>query len=198
MSWYQVIQDKVYKTFRRLVSPLVNFFAKRGTPPWAISLMGMLLTLLSFILMYRGWMRVAGGFVLFAALWDTLDGEVARLQGSESKKGAFLDSVLDRFSEFTVFLGFFLFLNLSRLDKVFLFALLFSSLAVSYIRARAEGIGIECKVGIFDRPLRVTILGIALVIIPDYMEWVLRLLLVGTSFTAVHRFVYVLTRKKVS
>lgn len=136
--------------------------------------------------------------MLFAALWDTLDGEVARLQGSESKKGAFLDSVLDRFSEFTVFLGFFLFLNLSRLDKVFLFALLFSSLAVSYIRARAEGIGIECKVGIFDRPLRVTILGIALVIIPDYMEWVLRLLLVGTSFTAVHRFVYVLTRKKVS
>jgi CDP-diacylglycerol--glycerol-3-phosphate 3-phosphatidyltransferase len=198
LSWYQGIQDKIYKWFRWLVSPMVRFFVRLGTPPWAVSLMGILFTLLSFVFMYRGWVRGSGAVILFAAVWDTLDGEVARAQGKESPKGAFLDSVLDRLSEFVVFLGIFLFMNLSGFDSIMLFALLFTSLTVSYVRARAEGVGIACKVGIFDRALRITILGAALIIIPQYMRWVILFLLAGTAFTVVHRFVYVLTRRKKS
>ncbi len=173
---------------------MVRFFVRLGTPPWAVSLLGILFTLLSVVFMYRGWIRGAGAVMLFAAIWDTIDGEVARAQGKESAKGAFLDSVLDRLSEFVVFLGILLFMDLSGLDSILLFALLFTSLAVSYIRARAEGVGIPCKVGIFDRALRITILGASLVIIPQYMRWVILFLLAGTTFTVIHRFVYVLTR----
>lgn len=171
-------------------------------PPSVITVAGILFTGLAFVLMYRGyssgilvWMRAAGGVILFAAAWDTLDGEVARASGKSSSKGAFLDSVLDRVSEFIIFLGLFLFFNLSGLDSVLLFALLFTSYSISYIRARAEGVGIECKIGVFDRSTRVLIIGVALIAIPSNMNWVIRALLLGTAITAIRRFIYVLTRK---
>lgn len=174
-------------------------------PPAVISVAGLLFTGVAFVLLYRGWsaengwgwMRAAGGVMLFAAIWDTLDGEVARSRNIASAKGAFLDSVLDRLSEFIIYLGLFLFLGFSRFDSILLFAFLFTSLAVSYVRARAEGVGIDCKVGLFDRPLRVFIIGATLIAIPQYMNWVTRLLLAGTFATALRRFIYVLSRKKI-
>lgn len=202
MSWYREIRDKVYAGFRWLLSPLVKGFVRLEMPPAVISAAGILFTGVAFILMYRGyasgvygWMRAAGGVILFAAAWDTVDGEVARALGKTSPKGAFLDSVLDRLSEFIIFLGIFLFFGFSKLDCALLFALLFASYSISYIRARAEGVGIACKVGVFDRPTRVFVIGVALIAIPEYMNWVIRGLLAGTAFTAARRFIYVLTRK---
>lgn len=177
-------------------------FVRLEMPPAVISAAGILFTGVAFILMYRGyasgamgWMRAAGGVILFAAVWDTVDGEVARALGRTSPKGAFLDSVLDRLSEFIIFLGIFLFFGFGKLDCALLFALLFASYSISYVRARAEGVGIACKVGVFDRPTRVFVIGVALIAIPEYMNWVIRGLLVGAVFTAARRFIYVLTRK---
>jgi CDP-diacylglycerol--glycerol-3-phosphate 3-phosphatidyltransferase len=202
LSWYRETRGKIYEGFRWLVSPLVKAFVKVGMPPSVISIAGILFTGVAFVLMYRGhtsgilgWIRAAGGVILFAAAWDTLDGEVARALGKASSKGAFLDSVLDRVSEFVIFLGLFLFFNLSGLDSALLLALLFTSYTISYIRARAEGVGIECKVGVFDRATRVFIIGVALIAIPNYMNWIVRGLLLGTAITAIRRFIYVLTRK---
>lgn len=173
-------------------------------PPAVISVAGLLFTGVAFVLLYRGWladtgwgwMRAAGAVILLAAVWDTLDGEVARARNITTAKGAFLDSVLDRVSEFTIFLGLLLFLKFSTFDSILLFTLLFTSLAVSYIRARAEGVGIDCKVGLFDRPLRVVIIGVALIALPQYMNWIVRFLVLGTFATALQRFIHVLTRKE--
>ncbi len=205
MSWYRETRSKIYDAFRWLVSPLVRAFVYLHMPPWVISLAGILFTGVALVFMYRaslsgslGWMRAAGGVVLFAAAWDTVDGEVARARGKASAKGAFLDSVLDRASEFIIFLGLFLFFNLSQLDSALLFGLLFASYSISYVRARAEGVGIECKVGVFDRATRVLIIGVALLAIPQYMNWIIRGLLLGSVFTALRRFIYVLTKKACS
>ncbi len=202
MSWYRETRSKVYTGFRWLLSPLVKAFVRLEMPPAVISAAGILFTGVAFILMYRGyassaigWMRAAGGVILFAAAWDTLDGEVARALGKTSLKGAFLDSVLDRFSEFIIFLGIFLFFGFGKLDCALLFALLFASYSISYVRARAEGVGIDCSVGVFDRATWVFIIGVALIAIPAHMNWVIRGLLLGTMLTAIRRFVYVLTRK---
>jgi len=202
LSWSLETRGKVYAGFRWLVSPLVKSFVRLGMPPAVISMAGILFTGVAFILMYRGyasgvsgWMRAAGGVILFAAAWDIVDGEVARALGKASAKGAFLDSVLDRVSEFIIFLGIFLFFDFGKLDSALLFALLFASYSISYVRARAEGVGIHCKVGFFDRPTRVFIIGVALIAIPSYMNWVIRGLLAGAAFTAARRFIYVLTRK---
>jgi phosphatidylglycerophosphate synthase len=202
LSWYREIRGKIYEGFRWLVSPLVKAFVRLRMPPSVITVAGILFTGVAFVLMYRGhasgvlgWIRAAGVVILFAAAWDTLDGEVARALGKASSKGAFLDSVLDRISEFIIFAGLFLFFNLNGLDSALLFALLFTSYSISYIRARAEGVGIECKVGVFDRATRVIIIGVALIAIPNYMNWVIRGLLLGTTITAIRRFIYVLTRK---
>jgi CDP-diacylglycerol--glycerol-3-phosphate 3-phosphatidyltransferase len=172
-------------------------------PPSAVSAAGLLFTGIAVVLMYRwfisaspGWLRAAGAVILFAASWDTVDGELARATGKTSAKGAILDAVFDRVSEFIIFLGLVLFMGFSKLDCTLLFALLFASYSISYIRARAEGVGIECTIGIFDRATRVIIIGAGLILLPRYMNWVMRLLLVGTSVTAVRRFVYVLSRRK--
>lgn len=173
-------------------------------PPAAVSVAGLLFTVIAFVLMYRGstaglgWMRASGAVILFAAAWDTVDGEVARARGKSSPKGAFLDSILDRVSEFVVLLGMLLFFDLGKLDTALVFALLFASYSISYIRARAEGVGIECTVGVFDRATRVVLIGAALIIIPQYINWVLRALLAGTTFTAVRRFIHVLASGKKS
>ena len=202
MSWYRETRSKIYTGFRWLLSPLVKGFVRLEMPPAVISAAGILFTGVAFILMYRGyasgaigWMRAAGGVILFAAAWDTVDGEVARALGKTSPKGAFLDSVLDRLSEFIIFLGIFIFFGFDKLDCALLFALLFVSYSISYIRARAEGVGIDCSVGVFDRATRVFIIGVALIAIPVHMNWVIRGLLLGTLLTAIRRFVYVLTRK---
>jgi len=91
--------------------------------------------------------------------------------------------------------GLQLFFGFGKLDCALLFALLFVSYSISYIRARAEGVGIDCSVGVFDRATRVFIIGVALIAIPVHMNWVIRGLLLGTLLTAIRRFVYVLTRK---
>lgn len=203
MSWFRDVRSKIYDGFRWFLSPVVKFLVFLKIPPSVITVIGVLITAVAVILMWlatlhgdgRVWMRVAGGVILFAAAWDTLDGEVARSLGRTSPKGAFLDSVFDRVSEFIVYLGLFLFAGLGALDKTLLFALLFTSLAISYIRARAEGVGIECKVGLFDRATRIIILGVALITVPMYLNWIIRALLAGTFLTATRRFSHVLRSK---
>lgn len=205
MSWYRETRSKVYQGFRWLVSPLVKLFVAVNTPPSVLTVFGIVITGVAFFFLYLGsldqgwlWERIAGGVILFAAAWDTIDGEVARARGRASAKGAFLDSVLDRLSEFIVFLGLFTFAGFGQLDLILLFALVFTSYSISYTRARAEGVGIECPVGVFDRATRIFVIGLGLIAVPMYANWIVRALLLGTTATAIRRFVYVLTRKQSS
>ncbi|HET7899286.1 MAG TPA: CDP-alcohol phosphatidyltransferase family protein [Flavisolibacter sp.] len=109
-------------------------------------------------LSYVGW---AGGLILFAGLFDMLDGQVARIGKMSSSFGAFLDSVLDRYSELFMFLGicYYLVAHHYFVSSLFAFIGLIGSMMVSYTRARAEGLGIQCKGGLMQRPERVVLVG---------------------------------------
>src|SRR5688572_3496115 len=109
-------------------------------------------------LSHVGW---AGGMILFAGLFDMLDGQVARLGKMSSSFGALLDSVLDRYSELFMFLGicYYLISHHYFISSLFAFIGLIGSMMVSYTRARAEGLGIECKGGLMQRPERVVLVG---------------------------------------
>lgn len=166
------LQLGIYK----VIDPLVKLFIKMGLTPNAITTIGLLLNFGVagvFILgaeegnrgdlSYVGW---AGALVLFAGLFDMLDGQVARLGKMSSKFGALYDSVLDRYSELIMFLGicYYLVAHHYFLSSIFAFIALIGSMMVSYVRARAEGLGIDVKGGLMQRPERVVTIGLFAII----------------------------------
>src|SRR5205085_3594803 len=111
-------------------------------------------------LSYVGW---AGALILFAGLFDMIDGQVARIGNMTSRFGALYDSVLDRYSELIMFLGicYYLVAHHYFLSSLSAFIALVGSIMVSYTRARAEGLGIPCKEGLMQRPERVIAVGLS-------------------------------------
>jgi phosphatidylglycerophosphate synthase len=154
----------------------VKLLIKLGLTPNAVTTIGFLLNVgvaVIFVagaeegnrgdLSYVGW---AGALILFAGLFDMLDGQVARLGNMSSTFGALYDSVLDRYSELVMFLGicYYLVGHHYFLSSIFAFIALIGSMMVSYTRARAEGLGIECKDGLMQRPERVVTIGVSAMI----------------------------------
>ena len=186
---------------RHLLAPLVNTVAqvlfRLGFSPNRLTITGFLFAVISggFLLLDQ---PAAGGIVLLiSGMFDVLDGAVARLTDSASKFGAFFDSVMDRVGEASVLLGL-LFFFLNQDNNILGVALVYTSLAasimVSYVRARAEGLGIECAVGLMQRPERVLTLSIGLIV----MQWwepaiivTLSFITILTTFTTIQRVVEV-------
>lgn len=169
MSIRNQLQSGIYK----VINPLVKLLIRAGLTPNMVTTIGLLLNIgvsIIFIagaeegargdLSYVGW---AGALILFAGLFDMLDGQVARLGNMSSRFGALYDSVLDRYSELILFLGicYYLVAHHYFLSSLFAFIGMIGSLMVSYTRARAEGLGIECKDGLMQRPERVILIGVS-------------------------------------
>ena len=169
MSTRKKLQLGIYK----VINPLVRLLIRLGLTPNMVTTIGLVLNIgvaIIFIcgaeegrrgdLSYVGW---AGALILFAGLFDMLDGQVARLGNMSSPFGALYDSVLDRYSELILFLGicYYLVSHHYFLSSLFAFIGLIGSMMVSYTRARAEGLGIECKDGLMQRPERVIIIGVS-------------------------------------
>ncbi|MDO8997959.1 MAG: CDP-alcohol phosphatidyltransferase family protein [Sediminibacterium sp.] len=165
-------RDRAQQMIYVVIHPLVKFLIKLGLTPNAVTLIGLVLNILVtaiFIegaekgnrgeLSYIGW---AGAMVLFAGVFDMLDGQVARLGKMSSSFGALFDSVLDRYSELVLFLGicYYLISHHYFYSSLFAFIAMIGSLMVSYTRARAEGLGVECKEGLMQRPERVITIGV--------------------------------------
>jgi phosphatidylglycerophosphate synthase len=154
---------------RTLLSPLVKMLARTGITPTALTLFGLALHVICGIVVALGMLAAGGFLLLIAAVCDGLDGALARRTGQVSRFGAFLDSTVDRIDE-TMVLGGVAAYFLLRGDasgvvwNVVALLGLAGSLITSYTRARAEGLGLECKVGVFERPERVvlTVLGLLL------------------------------------
>jgi CDP-diacylglycerol--glycerol-3-phosphate 3-phosphatidyltransferase len=172
MPLRDVLQQLIYK----VINPFVKMLIKVGLTPNAVTTIGLLLNIgvaIIFIegaeegnrgdLSYVGW---AGGLILFAGLFDMLDGQVARLGNMSSRFGALYDSVLDRYSELVMFLGicYYLVGHHYFLSSLFAFIALIGSMMVSYVRARAEGLGVECKGGLMQRPERVVTIGVTAIL----------------------------------
>ncbi|MEJ7664653.1 MAG: CDP-alcohol phosphatidyltransferase family protein [Hymenobacter sp.] len=164
-----VLQSLIYK----VINPFVRLLIRLGFTPNAVTLTGFGLNVgvaVLFIvggeegnrgdLRYVGW---GGALILFAGLFDMLDGQVARLGNMKSTYGALFDSVLDRYSELFTFLGicYYLVAHHYLLGSLCAFIALIGSMMVSYTRARAEGLGVECKGGLMQRPERVVLLGVS-------------------------------------
>ena len=147
-------------------------------------------------------MLTAGFLILLGGFFDILDGRVARLTGLGSKFGAFYDSTLDRISEIAVFLGLLSLYNDYRLElgdvgMIYLIMLAMAgSLMISYTRARAEAMGLDCRVGLMPRAERVVLLGAASLFFGEawdgiVLKGVILILAVLTNLTAFQRIVWV-------
>jgi CDP-diacylglycerol--glycerol-3-phosphate 3-phosphatidyltransferase len=137
---------------------------------------------------------LAGGIAfLIANAFEMLDGAVARATGKTSRFGAFLDSVIDRYDEGLLFLA--LLVVTSRAgDELLVAAIglaLLGSLLVSYTRARAEGLGLDCEVGVLQRPERVVVLGVGLIFADPLLAPAVWFVAVVTNLTAAQRVMYV-------
>ncbi|EJX04055.1 CDP-alcohol phosphatidyltransferase [gut metagenome] len=165
MNYRDFLQKLIYK----IINPFIRGMIKVGITPNFITTTGFILNVVAagmFVyagmssegdgLSIIGW---AGGLVLFAGLFDMMDGRLARLGNMSSKFGALYDSVLDRYSELVTLFGISAYLAMKDyyLYVIIAFVALMGSLMVSYVRARAEGLGIECKVGFMQRPERVVL-----------------------------------------
>lgn len=142
-----------------VISPVENFLVRKRFNPDHITLLSFGFNVAGCLLFGVGWVFMAGWAVLFAGTLDVLDGRIARQIGKASKRGAFFDSMLDRYGEILIFLGLAVHLRDSILFPVILAALA-GSLMVSYTRARAEGLGATCRVGMMQRPERIVVLGL--------------------------------------
>ena len=145
-----------------VLRPLVRWLSAMRVRPDTLTIVGWTLALCSAVLFGVGYARVAGAVMLFAGLFDALDGAVARESNQISAFGAFLDSTLDRLSESAVFVGVIFFYATSSMPYEALLAgvAMAFSLMTSYTRARAEGLGLECEVGLLERAGRVLILSV--------------------------------------
>ncbi len=184
---------------------LIRPLARLGVSPNMLTIVGLLLSFVTAAVLGQGSLFIGGLLVLFAGIFDMFDGAMARVRNAATTFGAFFDSTLDRYSESIILLGL-LFYALSHPglhdalwpfahEQMWMIALIYiavvGSLMVSYTKARAEGLGLECRTGILARPERVIILAIGLLSGTGICMWALVLLAVFSNVTAVERMVSV-------
>ena len=190
------------KPFYAAVDPLVAWLIRSGVRPNTITTIGTGLVLLSALVFGLGHVRIGGLLLLLSGVTDTLDGQVARGGAMVTKFGAFYDSTLDRVGDGATFIGIGAFFLTApdvayRIPAVVAcMVAILSSLLVSYARARAEGLGIDCKVGIAQRAERILLVGVCSLLVGAgphalLLEGVVALLAVASVITVVQRFVYV-------
>ena len=143
-----------------ILNSIVNLLAAFKVHPNVLTLIGLFINIFAAVLFGKGMFTWAGLVVLFAGIFDMVDGEVARRTGRVTRFGAFFDSVIDRYSDMVLFLG--LVIWYAKVDKILYAALvglsLIGSIMTSYTRARAESLIPACKVGFLERPERIVLL----------------------------------------
>ena len=174
-----------------IVTPVAALVSRTGISPSGLTVLGFLLNLAVAVVLAAGHLQWGGGLVILASLFDTLDGAVARHTNRVSPFGAFLDSTLDRASEGVLYLGllYHYVQEGATFEVLLIYVTIVASLLVSYTRARAEGLGIACRVGLFTRLERIVVLTLGLLTLQ--MTTALVVLAVGSLFTTLQRIVHV-------
>jgi CDP-diacylglycerol--glycerol-3-phosphate 3-phosphatidyltransferase len=183
---------------RRAAEWLVGPLAHTGITPNGLTMLGFALSVVAGLVLASQALVPGGLLVLLAGAFDMLDGALARVKNQKTPFGAFLDSTLDRYSEAAVFLGLQVaFLRdadpdwLSLSGVVLCLLVLVGSLMISYTRARAEGLGLDCEVGWLQRPERILALGIGLLLPRQLLLAVLAALALLTHVTVLQRIAHV-------
>lgn len=183
---------------QNVLRPVSDALVKRRVHPNVLTTLGFLVAIAAGLAFFLGAVRTGGVLVILAGVFDMLDGRVARESGLASKFGSFYDSTLDRISELVIYAGLLaVFMGSAYPWMVYVtFAAAGGALMVSYTRARAEALGIPCKVGLMQRPERVVGLGLGAMLGLRALVVVLSALAVLSILTAVERIfaVYGLAR----
>ena len=187
--------------FYWLIRPVTRVSVSIGLTPLFYNLVAVACGLGSGYAYATGHFPIAGWLVFLSGLADVFDGEVARATHVADARGAFLDSTLDRFSEFFAFVGLAYYFA-SGWQAVAIVTALGGSLLVSYTRARGESVGVLCKVGVMQRAERMLLLGIASILDPwlsdaihrdlgTIVSWAIVVIAVGTVWTSVQRTIWI-------
>jgi CDP-diacylglycerol--glycerol-3-phosphate 3-phosphatidyltransferase len=181
---------------RAILEPIVGGLARMGVSPTAVTLVGLGLNILSGIWIGLGGARQGGALLLLASVCDALDGQLARRTGRTTRFGAFLDSNVDRIDETAVLVGIAAYFQRSPQPHAEWMVLasivaLAGSLLTSYARARAEGLGLECKVGLFERPERVAVTIAGLLFGERWLVGAVLVVLLFSWLTVLQRIVHV-------
>jgi CDP-diacylglycerol--glycerol-3-phosphate 3-phosphatidyltransferase len=187
--------------FVNMFNPVINFFVWIKIKPNWLTTAGFVFGLGSGLLFATSHFFWGGVVALLSAICDAIDGTLARRSGNVTKFGQFYDSVLDRYSELAMFIGLSYYYAGSEMWRLVILTdlSLAGSLIVSYARARAEGLGEDCKVGIMERPERIAVIITASVFTGIFeRHWIFEIALwalaILTNITAFQRILYI--RKK--
>lgn len=173
------------KFFKGIIDPVARFMLRIGFKPNMITYLGLLITTGASALVVTGHIQWAGIVLLIGAPLDVVDGSMARLLGHSSMYGAFIDSVTDRYSELVMFGGLLIYYvlqaNLTACILVFVAAA--GSVMVSYVKARAEGLGFSAKIGLLTRVERLIVMISCLILnVPLVALWIIAVLANVTAF----------------
>lgn len=200
-----MFEAKLKPRLEIILSAVASKIVALGITANMVTLLGFAVNLIATFYVATGRLVVGGILILLGGSFDMIDGAVARAQTNLRASGALLDSVIDRYSEGFLFLGVLIyFYSLESLIGIILaFGAWFGSILVSYVRARAEGLQIICKVGLMQRPERIVLLGAGALL--QGLLWqrfpiiqtnalillcVLGLLTLTTHITALHRLIF--------
>lgn len=198
----EILPEGLKRWYLGLINPVVQFFIDLKLNPNFFTSIGFILSIIAAYFFAAGYLRSAGFIMLLAGTFDIIDGKVARATNRVTKFGALYDSTLDRYSEVIIFFGLaYYFVSRAILHPGSFYLDIFSSVAVSvalggsimvsYVRARAEALGFECKVGMMQRPERVVYIGISSLIHEYMLILALLLIAVLANYTAMQRLYHV-------
>jgi len=187
----KTFSDYLRLWFKWVLDPLGGFFNSLGLTPNTMTMLGLVGNSVGAYYLARGDMLTGGILVLLMTPIDALDGTMARLRGESGDFGAFVDSVTDRYSELIIYGGLlYHFLSLGEpLGGLLVFSAAAGSVMVSYVKARAEGLGYEAKVGLLTRVERYLVLAPALVFNQLFIG--LGIIALFANITALQRIWYV-------
>ncbi len=195
----ELIPPVIKNQFKNLLTPLIRVLVRLKLNPNWLTTCSFFVSIFAAIAFGRGELVRGAVLLLLTGFLDMLDGAVARASNRVTKFGALYDSTLDRYAEIMVFFGIaYYFVNETShgaeyglLVSMIVFVGIAGSLMVSYVRARAEGLGLECRVGLMQRPERLIAISIGALVSDAWLVGALLLIAVFANFTAIQRIVYI-------
>jgi phosphatidylglycerophosphate synthase len=188
-----ILPDSIKNWFISILDPLIDLIVRFHVHPNHFTILGLLVSLVGAVFYAKYDIRLAGVLILLGGICDVIDGKIARKTGLSSKFGALFDSSLDRYAEVFIFLGIAIFFVQKDhpITSIMVVLALGGSMMVSYVRARSEGLGYDCKVGIMQRPERIVYIGFSSLIHAYVLEVIIWMIAILANFTAIQRLYHV-------
>jgi CDP-diacylglycerol--glycerol-3-phosphate 3-phosphatidyltransferase len=185
----RLIPQRLQDSFIGVLSPLISHLARSNLSPNSYTVAGITITAFGAAAVLAGYIRLAGILILLGGFCDTIDGLIARTTGKATRFGALLDSSIDRYADFIIFLGIAAyFIHLEDYGtSAGAFLALCGSFMVSYTRARAESLGFEARVGLMQRPERIVLVGLGALIHISAFKFAVWLVALLANLTALQR-----------